>query len=217
LRAEPAADAPARFSAFETPPREGLAVPVQVAFCALALPAPPRSHPGLPALRVGERLLSLEHLHNEIRVKAGAYGCGAGCWETEGVWLAHSYRDPNIRTTLAVFRGLAEFVRGAPWTQADIDRAIIGTAKEGERPIRPGAATGAALHRHLMGETVEFRERRHEATLRTTPEDAKRVLLEVLEPGLPRAAFCVAANRAQLEAANAQSPEAPLAIEEVMK
>ena len=57
--------------------------------------------------------------------------------------------------------GVTDFVRGTQWTQTDIDRAIIATAKNDEQPIRPNEATGDALHRHLTGQTPEKREERY--------------------------------------------------------
>ena len=57
--------------------------------------------------------------------------------------------------------------------------------KGGERPIRPGAATGLALARHVGGYTPELREARHAALLAATPlaiPDARHLPLEATRP-----------------------------------
>jgi Zn-dependent M16 (insulinase) family peptidase len=108
-----------------------------------------------------------------------------------------------------------EFVRKSNWSQTEVDRAIIGSAKEFERPIRPGEATGTALWRHLAGDTPALREARHAAMLRATPTEVKRALLAVFEAGFPQAAVCVVSSREKLEEANKQRPDAALAIEDI--
>ena len=215
--AEPAPDVPVAYQPFAAPPREGLAFPMEVAFCAQILPAPHQSHPDAALLTVAGRLLSLGYMWEEVRIKGGAYGGGCGYNGIERTWHLYSYRDPWVKKTLDVFTGLRAHVEKSKWTRTEIDRAIIGTAKEGERPIRPGAATGTALWRHISGDTPERREARHAAILRATPQEVKRAVLDLLTQNAPRAGVCVVSSREKLEAANKEMPQSPLAIEDIMK
>jgi hypothetical protein len=217
MRSGGIADAEAPFEAWAEPPREGLAAPMQVAYCARMLPAPHLSHPDAAPLTVGSQLLARGYMWDEVRIKGGAYGAGTGWNGLAGHWSFWSYRDPWIKETLAVYRALIEHVRKADWSRVEIDRAIIGTAKEGERPIRPGGATGSALWRHLHGDTPERREERHAAILRVGPADVKRAVLGVLEENFERGAVCVVSSRERLERANLEMPEVPLAIEDIMR
>jgi len=196
--------------------REGLAGPMNVAFCAMVMPAPRIWDAQAPLLAVGARLVSFDHVLEEVRFKGTAYGGGCAYVGSGGVWEFHSYRDPWIWRTLDVYAAAPDFVRKSDWSQADIDRAIIGTAKEFERPIRPGEATGSALWRHLTGDTSERRAARHAAMLRATPAAVKDAILEVFENGFPSAAVCVVSSREKLEEANGQRPDAALAIEDVL-
>jgi Zn-dependent M16 (insulinase) family peptidase len=196
--------------------REGLAGPMNVAFCAMVMPAPRIWEAQAPLLAVGARLVSFDYVLEEVRFKGTAYGGGCAYAGNSGIWEFHSYRDPWIWRTLDVYAAAPEFVRKSDWSQAEMDRAIIGTAKEFERPIRPGEATGTALWRHLTGDTSERRAARHAAMLRATPAAVKDALLAVFENGLPSAAVCVVSSREKLEEANTQRPAAALAIEDLL-
>ena len=103
------------------------------------------------------------------------------------------------------------------WTQTDIDRAIIATAKNYEQPIRPNEATNDALHRHLTGQTPDKREERYARLKSGTPETVKRALLELLESTMSRGAVCVVSSREKLEAANQEMADGPLEIEDILQ
>ena len=182
--------------------REGLAAPLQVAYIALRQPAPDYSAPDSPLLAVGVHLLTTQYVRPEIRFRGAAYG-GSCVYDAVGGELALlSWQDPNVARTLGVFAAAREHADGAGWTQEDVDRAIISTLKDGERPIRPGEATGMALQRHLAGLTPEMRDARHAATLAATPQGVRRALVAALEGGAAQAALCVFASRSKLEEAN---------------
>jgi Zn-dependent M16 (insulinase) family peptidase len=129
----------------------------------------------------------------------------------------YSYRDPRLTKTLEVFRGLRAFVNDATWSQTDIDRSIIGSAKDYQRPIRPGEATSTALSHYVTGHTPEVLQADYEELLAATPERLKRVMLEQLEANEPRAAVCVVSSREKLEHANTENPAGALAIEDILK
>ena len=126
------------------------------------------------------------------------------------------YRDPHISRTLDVYSGVADYVREVAWTQTDIDRAIIATAKQFERPIRPAAATGQALQRHLIGQTPELREQHYSQLRHVTPKEVKRALLELLEDNFTMGAVCVVSSREKLEAANQEMSGRRLIIEDIL-
>jgi presequence protease len=196
--------------------REGFAGPMNVAYCTAVMPAPHISHPDAPRLAVAGRLLSLGYVLEEVRFKGSAYGGGCGYNASSKLWTFHSYRDPWINRTLDVYAAAPGYVRTAVWTQGDVDRAVIGTAKEGERPIRPPQASGTALTRHLIGDTNERREARHEALLGVTLQGVKRVLAEQFERGVKDTVVCVVSSREKLEEANRERPEKPLQISEIL-
>jgi len=215
MRDEAPAQAATGYEPFAEPPSEGLAGPIQVAHCVRAMPAPHYSHPDETLLTVGSHLVGLDYVMPAIRFKGNAYGAWFRYSPLGSNMSLGSYRDPAIVASLEVFDRVLDYVSGVDWSQADIDRAIIATAKREERPIRPATATSEALARHLNGQTPERRQQRFETLRRATPAEVKRSLLEAIEAGLPRAATCVVANRKALEDAN-RKLRTPLVIQDIL-
>nr|MDQ2731474.1 hypothetical protein [Armatimonadota bacterium] len=197
--------------------REGLAAPMEVAFCTQVIPAPHTSHPDTALLSVAGQILSLDYLMEEVRVKGGAYGGRCGHDGLDKTWRFYSYRDPWVNRTLDVFKNTIDYVHRAVWSQADIDRAIIGTAKSGERPVRPEEATGVALSRYLLGDTPELREERHAAILRATPAETRRAVLDLLEANMSKGGICVVSSQEKLRNANTERPDEALTIEDILQ
>ena len=215
MREAPVTSAPIAFQTFDTPPREGLAGPIQIAHCAQVMPAPHYSHPDSTLLSIGAHILRLDYIMSEIRFKGNAYGA----WFTYSPFDAHlyqaSYRDPHVARTLNVFAAAVDYVKQVEWTQTDIDRAIIATAKGAEKPIRPSQAASDALSQHLTGQTPEMREERYAQLRQATPAEVKRALLQLLEENNDKAAVCVVSSREKLEAANHELAQ-PLSIEDIL-
>lgn len=208
--------APTGFRPYTIPPREGLAGPIQVAHCALAMPAPHFSHPDEPVLAVASHLVRMEYILNQIRFKGNAYGANFNHIALLRRITMGSFNDPHITRTLSILADTQAFVEQADWTQTDVDRAIIATAKDMNRPLRPAAATHDALTRHLAGLTRERRATRYARMRSVTPAAARRTLRDALSAGYPHAAICVVAGRDNLEAANRETPHAPLAIRDIL-
>ena len=202
LRNEPIVDVVPAYQPFGTSVREGLAGPMLVAHCAKVMAAPQLAHPDVPLFKLGVYLANFDYLLPEIRFKGNAYGGGAGYNDDLGTLTLFSFRDPRIVETLRTFDGLRAYLAAQRWSQTDIDRAIIGSAKEAERPIRPGDATGTALIRYLRGDTNDQREQRYAATLRATPAAVQETILRVLDANETRSAICVVSSREKLAEAN---------------
>jgi Zn-dependent M16 (insulinase) family peptidase len=210
-------EVPVGFTPYADVPREGLAGPISVSHCAKVMAAPHVSHPDETLLAVASHLVSLNYMMPEIRFKGNAYGAGFRYDCLRKTLALSSFRDPHLTSTLGIFEGVTDYVKNIEWSQTEIDQAIMATAKREMQPIRPSAATGEALQRHLCGLTREFREDRYERLKRATPGEAKRAVLEVLEENMPKGAVCVVSSREKLEAANRKLGEYPLAIEDILR
>jgi presequence protease len=217
MQPSPIRDIATDFQPWTSPPREGLAAPMNVAYCTTVMPSRHISHPDAPRLAVAARLLSLGYVLEEVRFKGTAYGGGCGYNGTGRIWTFNSYRDPWINRTLDVYSASLKHVKEANWSQGDVDRAIIGTAKEGERPIRPPQASGTALSRYLSGDTPERRNARHAAMLDVTVADVRRVLIEQFESNWSKASVCVTSSRTKLEEANSERPDQQLQISDILR
>ena len=215
MQDEPLTSESIAFQQFETPPREGLAGPIQIAHCAHVMPAPHYSHPDSPLLTIGAHLIRLDYILSEIRFKGNAYGARFTYSPYEALLCQSSFRDPHVARTINVFEQTVDYVKQVEWTQVDVDRAIIATAKDGEKPIRPSQAASSALSQHLVGQTREMREERYAQLRQATPTVVKRALLQLLEENGDKAAVCAVSGREKLEAANHELTQ-PLVIEDIL-
>lgn len=217
--ADPRPDSATKAPAFDalTPPRQGLAAPMDVAFNVMGLPLPHDSEADAALIEIGMHLLSFDYLLDEIRFKGSAYGGGCAYRPERGVAFLYSYRDPEIARTLKVYQGLPDVIQAVEWRQTDIDRGIFGVARNNLRPIRPASATRIALLRHLRQVSDEAFQAYHERLLRATPETVKRALTDHLDAGLARAGLCIVANRDRLTRFAATCDEWPLEIENILK
>ena len=214
MRDEPIISAPTGFEPFDTPPREGLAVPIQVAHCTRVTPAPHYSHPDSIPLAIGSHILTFDYLLPEIRLKGNAYGAGFTYNPLDAVLYQCSQFDPHIARTLDVFERTTDYVKRVEWTQTEINRAIIANASDYQKTVRPGHASTDALAHHLTGQTNELIEERYARLRRTTPKEVKRALLQVLEENRDKAAVCVIASREKFEA---EKEKIPLSIENLLE
>jgi len=214
--ASAASDELPAYEPFAAPPREGWAGEMKIAHCVKAMPAPHLSHPDVPLFQLASYIARFDYFLPEIRFKGNAYGASVQFNDMQGTLCLSSFRDPNIVETLAVFDGLRSHVAAQKWSQTDIDRAIIGSAREAERPIRPAAATSMALTFHVRGDTDELREARYAAMLRATPGAVKETMLRLLEESEPKSAVCVVSSREKLSDANRRLGERGLAISDIL-
>lgn len=196
--------------------REGLAGPVQVAYCVQTMPAPHFSHAKSPVLELGAHLLGLGYLFSEIRLKGNAYGAGCAYSGLGKAISLYSYRDPHISRTLDVFAGLIDYVKDVDWSQTDVDRAIIATTQNDSPVLRPEVATSLALERYLTAQTAELREERYQRSLQATVADVKQTLIDVFSAGMEKSSICVMSAREKLEEANRHMEATPLKIRDIL-
>ncbi|MBL4889666.1 MAG: insulinase family protein [Candidatus Lindowbacteria bacterium] len=176
-----------------------LCASMDIAYCSHVIPAPHLSDPTGATLKVGQVILSMEYMTERVRLQGGAYGGGCVYNGAEMQWKFYSYRDPWIGRTFDVIDEVQEFVKNTIWTKSQIDRAIVGAAKHGEKPIRPENGTGLALWRHYMGDTNELRAERHQKILSGTPETTKSALQELLAAGSENGSSCVVTSVKKIE------------------
>ena len=215
MRKEPVHPAPIGFKPFEEYPLEGLAAPVDVAYCTQVMPAPHYSHADSSLLTVGANIVAYDYAFKEIRLKGNAYYGWFAYNAFEGRIYHDSFADPHIARTLDVFSRTADYVRNSEWTQTDIDHAIISRAGDFQKTLRPSQAASDALANHLTGQTQEVIEEKYDQLRSATPEEVKRAMLQVLEERRDKASVCVVASREKLEAENKKMAN-PLRIEDIL-
>lgn len=79
-----------------------------------------------------------DNLHNEIRVKNGAYGGGARMASLEGIFSFYSYRDPYVDETLEAFERAIGHVSDGGFSEEELERAKLAVFGKVDAPIAPG-------------------------------------------------------------------------------
>lgn len=119
--------------------------------------------------RVAQQIISREYIWDKIRLEGGAYG--GGCGFGKHFSYMYSYRDPNFEKTYEIFRKAGEYLAESSYTQQDIDRFIIGTINDIDKPIKKHSLTRLAMRKHFADENKEFTLKRREGILTATPYD----------------------------------------------
>lgn len=147
--------------------------------------------------RVAAKLLSLDYLWNEIRVRGGAYGGGFGL-KPEGDARYLSWNDPNPARSLGVYDKSGDALRKAVKDTPSIDKYIISTVSDTEPYQTPSVETTRAAELVLSGRTPEDLQKLRREMLRTTKDDLLR-FADTLDSLTNSTAICVIGGAAQLE------------------
>lgn len=165
----------------------------QVNFVARALPTyVPYSHPDLAALTIGSKVLSSCFLHREIREKGGAYGGGCSV-SSDGVFVLSSYRDPELKKTLATFEdGFRWMFQEDAFSDRDVVEAKLSVFSTIDKPVPPASK---GLNEFTTGVTHAMREESRRRLLAVSKSDIlgafeRHVLPNLVGSGAP---FSVAA------------------------
>ncbi|CAN8275206.1 unnamed protein product [Cochlearia groenlandica] len=97
-------------------------------------------------------------LWDRVRVSGGAYG---------------GFCDFDSHSTLDIYDGTGDFLRGLDVDQGTLAKAIIGTIGDVDSYQLPDAKGYSSLMRHLLGVTGEERQRKREEILTTSLKDFK--------------------------------------------
>ena len=191
----PAGAAPLAAAQLKTAParREGFRTAGRIGSAAKA------SFPGtyVGAGCVAAKMLSLDYLWNEIRVRGGAYGGGFGVRPTgEARYL--SWNDPNPARSLGVYDKSGDALRKMVEAEPSIEKYIISTVSDTEPYQTPSVETTRAAELILSGRTTEDLQRIRREMLRTTKEDLVR-FADTLDSLASSTAICVIGGAAQLE------------------
>ena len=152
---------------------EAFAVPGTTAFVAAGSNGTAAGIERDGAWQVAGRVLQLDYLWNEVRVKGGAYGCGFGL-NRLGLARYYSYRDPNVDATVERFDAAGDWL--AEW-DPDADELagyVVSTVAGMDAPAKARAVTRRQNAERLADTPADYRERTRAEALATTVEQARQ-------------------------------------------
>ncbi len=175
---------------------EGFRIPAGIGFAARVAHPAPTVYTG--SALVACRILSLDYLWDEIRVKGGAYGGNIRVRsDGDAGWL--SWNDPTPARSLDVYASCGDALRKFVARGERIDRYIVSTVAATEPYLSPSAEAQNAFNLYLSGRTPEDLQRLRAEMLATTGDDLNAFAATV-DALAKDAAICVLAGPQQLEA-----------------
>ena len=164
---------------------EALRTPGKVAFAAKAS----RPGPYVGSSVVAARILTLDYLWDEIRVRGGAYGANFRVRsDGDGGYL--SWNDPKPGRTLGCYDKSGDALRAFAKGDAPLDRYIVSAVASTEPYETPSVEVSNAASRFLQGRTPEDVQRLRGEMLRTTKGDLLK-FADVLDGLAKDGSICV--------------------------
>ena len=175
----------------DIPEKQGIVIPSGVSYSAMAFP----DNSSDKAIRsVLFRILSLEYLWNEVRVKGGAYGTGAFMSPT-GEQSFFSFRDPSPANTIDIYRKATDFINNYCSNSPDITQYIISSIAKDEPLMSDGNMSRKADDLWFRGITYTERAAEKKRMLCVTHEQ----LIEAAEKLRSFGNICVMGNEAAMK------------------
>lgn len=175
---------------------EGYATAGQVGYLTLAGQLP-EDVPYAGAQVVAARIVTLEHLWNEVRLKGGAYG-GSLSVNSQGNVAYSSWRDPNPARTLGQFRRSASVLEDFVTSGKSFESYQISSIKSTEPNFSPREEADFARRQYFSGRKPEDLQRLRREILETTSADLLS-FAKTLSGLTEGASACVFANEKLLE------------------
>ena len=159
---------------------EGLTAPAQVNYVGKAANLFDLGYELDGSSAVITRYLATTWLWDRVRVQGGAYGAFCSFDPLTGVLVYVSYRDPNVKETLAIYDGSGGFLRDNPIADDELTTAIIGTIGDLDSYQLPDAKGYTSMVRHLTGIDDVYRQKMRDQVL-GTPSSSFAAFADVLE------------------------------------
>ncbi|MHB8064655.1 MAG: insulinase family protein, partial [Ruminiclostridium sp.] len=136
-------------------------------------------------------LINEKYTTPRIRFGNGAYG-NIENFTSNGFYVT-SYRDPNIKETFEIFKGLPDFLKNIDITQADLDSYILKTYSNYSAPSGELAGASTAINSYLTGESADERLKVLHEIKSLTVKDVKDLSI-VIENLLKNGAYSTAGS-----------------------
>lgn len=175
---------------------EGFINASQIQYIALSASFALDNYPYKGQMKVLSSIIS-NYLYEEIRVKNGAYGCGCGFGQSGNMYL-YSYRDPELKKTLDIFKNIPKVIKNLNLDQKEIDKFILGSIKNFDRPISNSHKGAIATSNYLLDITNDMQQTERDEILSTNLDDIKG-FHELLSSAIAQNNFCVVGSEEIIE------------------
>ena len=109
-----------------------------------------------------------------------------------------SYRDPNLKETIEIFDGIADFVEGFEADEAVMTKFIIGTMSDLDIPLTPYASAVRSRYSEMAGISAEQLQKERDMVLAANAEDI-RGLAKYVKAVMSDPLICVVGNEGKIK------------------
>ena len=176
---------------------EGFTTPGQVQYVAICGSYVKAGIPFVGAMAVYRQVMTYEYLWQNVRVRGGAYDCGASMGRN-GRGSMTSYRDPHLARTKQVFADAPAFLRAFDADEEEMTKYVIGTISALDTPLTPASFGMASMNDYLAGYTDGQRQKFRDEVLQTSAEDIRK-LADSTQAVLDTDCFCVIGGESAIE------------------
>ncbi|VGO19162.1 hypothetical protein SCARR_01219 [Pontiella sulfatireligans] len=152
------------------PNPEALTAPTQVNYVGCAANLFNAGYKMHGSAMVISRYLQTAWLWEKIRVQGGAYGGMCGFDQRSGVFTFASYRDPNLESSLEVYKATGDYLKNLVLSEDELTRALIGAIGQLDSYQLPDSKGYSSTARFLLDYTDEERQQLRDEVLATTQE-----------------------------------------------
>lgn len=149
------------------------------------------------ALRVLRQMMNYDYLWQNIRVKGGAYGCGAN-FRREGDASFRSFRDPNLRNTVEIYEALPQYLEHFQADDDTMTKFVIGTISSLDVPLTPSLYHSVAMTAYMNGLAAKDLQKARDEVLSCTDADIRK-LAPLVRAALRDRNLCVIGSEAMIE------------------
>lgn len=149
------------------------------------------------SLKVLETVLRYDYFWNRIRVQGGAYGAFAQ-FERTGNLVFGSYRDPNLKETLAVYNETAAYLKRFNVSDREMNKYIIGTMSLLDTPLTPQLKGEKATLQYLRNISHAMIQQERDEILSTERKHISG-LAEMVEAAMKENYLCVLGSEEKIK------------------
>lgn len=176
---------------------EGLKTSAQIQYVARAGNFKKEGYEYTGTLKALENIMDYGYLWENIRVKGGAYDCMSSYHCGGNVYFC-SYRDPNLDKTNEIYNGIPEYLRSFNEPDRDIQKYIIGTISNLDRPMTASGRGVTALRFYLTSQTMDMVQKERDEVLALS-NDRIHKIADMIEAVLAQNNICVVGNAGKIE------------------
>ena len=149
---------------------EGFKTSGKVQYVALAGRYLDDEHPFTGAFKILNVIFGYDYLWNNVRVLGGAYGCFSS-FARDGEACFVSYRDPNLKNTLEIYKKAADYLDGFTADERTMTKYIIGTISNIDAPLTPNMKGKRSLSAYMTKDTLSRLQRERDEILGADDKD----------------------------------------------